>query len=55
MVQQPMSEKTAIKLSEGGKVATERSHQELKREQVESAKAAAIHNWLNSKICGKAC
>jgi hypothetical protein len=28
---------------------------ELKTQPVEQHKSAAINNWLNSKICGKAC
>ncbi len=55
MVQQPISEKTAITFVQAGKVASERSDQELKLERVQPAKIAAIHNWLNSKICAKAC
>ena len=55
MVQQPMSKKTAIKFAQAGEAGSERSDQELKLARVELAKAAAIHNWLNSKICGKAC
>lgn len=56
MVQQLLSAMITVKLKEVAEnVASARSDQELNRERVEDAKTAAIHNWLNSKICGKAC
>ena len=38
-----------------GNVARENYDRELKLQPVEQDKSAAINNWLNSKICGKAC
>ena len=36
-------------------VSRESLDPELKLQPVEEDKSAAINNWLNSKICGKAC
>jgi hypothetical protein len=36
-------------------VSRESFDRELKLQPVEQDKSAAINNWLNSKICGKAC
>jgi hypothetical protein len=36
-------------------VSRESFDRELKLHPVEQDKSAAINNWLNSKICGKAC
>jgi hypothetical protein len=56
MVQQRISAKTSIKLEQlADDAAHERSDRELSQERVDQAKTAAIHNWLNSKICAKAC
>jgi hypothetical protein len=53
MVQQRISAKISTKLEEVAEILPPGpSNQELNLGQ---AKAVAIHNWLNSKICGKAC
>ena len=36
-------------------VSRESFDRELKLQPAEQDKSAAINNWLNSKICGKAC
>ena len=40
---------------DAGNVARESFDREPKLQPVEQEKSAAINNWLNSKICGKAC
>jgi hypothetical protein len=56
MAQPRISAKTSIKLEQlADDAAHERSDRELSQERVDQAKTAAIHNWLNSKICAKAC
>lgn len=55
MVQQPMPAETFVESKKAGdNLPSGRSDPEP-RPQLDETKTAAISNWLNSKICGKAC
>jgi hypothetical protein len=50
-----LSEKSVRRENASSNVAREGYDRELNQQSVEQDKSTAINNWLNSKVCGKAC